>query len=139
MALPEPKRGLIFRYDYLWLREADSGKDTSKERPACLVLTTDSAIKPRLVVILPITHSKPQGRTKGIPIPAEVRRKLGLDDQPSWIITNEYNIDEWPNPGIAPLPGARSRFSYGILPLDVLEAVLVDFLKHYDPTLAVRR
>jgi hypothetical protein len=25
---------------------------------------------------------------------------LGLDDEPSWVIMSEHNIDEWPNGGL---------------------------------------
>ena len=66
MKLPEPELGLVFRYDYVWSREAQRGKSTSKERPACIALATDSEIVPQLVVILPITHRKPTDGTSGI-------------------------------------------------------------------------
>ena len=56
--LPEPRPGLIIRYDYLWTREAAAGRDQGKERPACLVAAMDSTASPRFVVILPITHSR---------------------------------------------------------------------------------
>ena len=55
MALPEPKPGLVIRYDYLWSREAAVGRDQGKDRPACLVAASDSTTLPRFVVILPIT------------------------------------------------------------------------------------
>jgi mRNA-degrading endonuclease toxin of MazEF toxin-antitoxin module len=83
MALPEPRPGLVVRYDYLWNRQAAAGRDQGKERPACLVAASDSAAKPRFVIILPITHSPPTGETIGIEIPARVREAIGLDDAPS--------------------------------------------------------
>ncbi len=55
MPLAEPRPGLVFRYDYLWSREAVAGRDQGKERPACLVAALDSSIEPRFVVILQIT------------------------------------------------------------------------------------
>lgn len=129
MALPEPKPGLVFRYDYLWLREAQTGLDQGKERPACLVAAIDSPGRPRFVVILPITHSRPTGDTVGIEIPPSVRRHLGLDDADSWIIVSEHNVDEWPNGGIAPLPGRQNVFSYGFLPPRLFEKVRERFLE----------
>jgi hypothetical protein len=81
MALPEPRPGLVFRYDYLW-NKAAAGRDQGKERPARLVAASDSAAKPRFVIILPITHSPPTGETIGIEIPARVREAIGLDDAP---------------------------------------------------------
>ena len=60
-------------------------------------VATDSDVDPRVVVILPITHSKPTGRTVGVEIPTDIRRYLKLDDQRCWIIVSEANIDGWPN------------------------------------------
>ncbi len=80
MALPEPKPGLIIRYDYLWVREAAGGRDQGKDRPACLVAASDSSSRPRFVVILPITHSRPAGDTIGIEIPPQARQAVGLVD-----------------------------------------------------------
>ena len=95
MALPDPRPGLVFRYDYLWSRESISGRDQGKERPACLVAASDPATKPRFVVILPITHSPPSGDTIGIEIPPRVRQAIGLDDAPCWVVVSEHNVDEW--------------------------------------------
>jgi hypothetical protein len=116
MALPEPRPGLVFRYDYLWSRESRSGLDHGKERPACLVAASDSAAKPRYVVIVPITHSPPTGDTVGIEIPPRVRQAIGLDDAPCWVVVSEHNVDEWPNGGLAPVPGRPGVFSYGFIP-----------------------
>jgi hypothetical protein len=38
--LPEPRPGLVIRYDYLWSREA-AGREQGKERPACFVAAMD--------------------------------------------------------------------------------------------------
>ena len=139
MTLPDPEPGLVFRYDYLWLRESRKGKDASKERPACLAVATDSAIEPRLVVILPITHSVPAGETIGIEIPVNIRRHLGLDDQRCWIIVSESNIDTWPNPGISPVRGKTGTFAHGILPAAFFAAVKERMLRHMDVRRSVRR
>ena len=129
MALPEPKPGLVIRYDYLWAREAAAGRDLGKERPACLVAASDSAVRPRFVIILPITHAPPVGDTVGIEIPARVRQALGLDDMPSWVIVSEYNVDEWPNGGLAPLSGRPDAFSYGFIPPRLFAQVKEKFLE----------
>lgn len=129
MALPEPKPGLVIRYDYLWSHEAAAGRDQGKERPACLVAASDSSLRPRFVVILPITHSPPDNDTVGIEIPARVKQVLGLDDAPSWVIVSEYNVDEWPNGGLAPLPGRPDVFSYGFNPPRLFGQVKEKFLE----------
>ncbi len=51
------------------------------------------------MVLLPITHTPPDGDTIGIEIPAKVKEAIGLDDIRSWVIVSEHNIDEWPNAG----------------------------------------
>ena len=123
MALPEPEPGLVFRYDYVWARETRRGATTGKERPACVAVAMDSDIDPRLVLIVPITHSRPTGKNVGVEIPAVVRRNLGLDDQPCWVIVSDSNVDDWPNPGIAPLPGKPSVFAYGVLPARLFDRI----------------
>jgi PemK-like, MazF-like toxin of type II toxin-antitoxin system len=127
--LPEPRPGLVIRYDYLWTREAAAGRDQGKERPACLVAAMDIATSPRFVVILPITHTRPDKKTVGVEIPAKVRKTLGLDDAPSWVIVSEHNVDEWPNAGLAPLPGRPGVFSYGFIPPGLFAQVKSKFLE----------
>jgi hypothetical protein len=130
--LPEPRPGLVIRYDYLWSREAAAGRDQGKERPACLVAATDPTTSPRFVVILPITHTRPDKDTVGVEIPARVRKALGLDDAPSWVIVSEHNVDEWPNGGLAPLPGRPGVFSYGFVPPGLFAQVKAKFLELYE-------
>lgn len=129
MSLPEPKPGLIVRYDFLWSHEAGRGQDQGKDRPACLVAATDSAIRPRYVVLLPITHTPPSGDTVGIEIPLKVKLALGLDELPSWIILSEHNIDEWPNGGLSTIPGIPGVFAYGFIPPGLFATVKAEFLR----------
>lgn len=129
MAIPEPSPGLVVRYDYLWSREAAAGHEQGKDRPACLVAASDSETKPRFVVRLPITHSRPIGDTVGIEIPAKVRQSIGLDDEPSWVVVSEYNVDEWPNAGLSPIPGKPGVFAYGFIPPSLFVAIKARFLE----------
>ena len=139
MALPDPKLGLIVRYDYLWSREAATGRE--KERPTCLVAASDSLTRPRYVVLLPITHSPPDSGTVGIEIPAKVKKAIGLDDAPSWVIVSEYNVDEWPNAGLVPIPGRPGTFSYGFIPPGLFAQIKTKFLElaRQSKTSVVRR
>ena len=132
MPLPEPRPGLVIRYDYLWTHEVVAGRDQGKERPACLVAAMDSLASPRFVVILPITHARPDNDTVGVEIPARVREALGLDDAPSWVIVSEHNVDEWPNGGLVPLPGRPGVFSYGFIPPGLFAQVKARFLELYE-------
>ncbi len=139
MSLPKPEPGLVFRYDFLWRHEADLGRQTAKERPACIAVATKPSPGKRIVVILPITHSKPNAETVGIEIPAGISRELLLDGERSWIIVSEANVDEWPNPGIAPVPGQRMGSIYGFLPPSFFALVKAKMLRHLIPKRSVRR
>lgn len=129
MALPDPKPGMVIRYDYVWAHDEAAGRSQGKDRPACLVAASDGFARPRYVVLLPITHSPPSMNTIGIEIPARVKAFLGLDDQPSWIIVSEHNIDEWPNGGLTPVPGGGGEFSYGFIPPGLFSIVRARFLE----------
>ena len=128
MALPDPKPGLVIRYDYLWTHEAAAGRDQGKDRPACLVAASDASARPRFVVLLPITHTAPTGDTIGIEIPLRVRQAIGLDDAPSWVIVSEHNVDEWPTAGLSPLPGKPGTFAYGFIPPSLFAAIKARFI-----------
>jgi hypothetical protein len=129
MAFLEPKPGLVVRYDYLWTHEAAAGQDQGKDRPTCLVAASDSSARPRFVMLLPITHTPPSGGTVGIEIPAKVKRAIGLDDESSWVIVSEYNIDEWPSAGLSAVPGRPGEFSYGYIPPGLFAIVKAKFLE----------
>lgn len=129
MALPEPRPGLVIRYDYLWSREAAEGRQQSEDRPACLVTASDSSTTPRFVVILPIRHSAPRGDDVGIEIPHQVRRALGLDDAPSWALISDHNVDEWPNAGLTAVPGRPDVWSYGFIPPGLFAQIKARFLE----------
>lgn len=130
--MPDPQPGLVIRYDYLWTREAAAGRQQGKDRPACLVAATDSTVTPRFVVILPITHTAPSGDTVGIEIPAKVRSAIGLDDAPSWVVVSDHNVDEWPNAGLAPIPGRQGAFGYGFIPPGLFRQIKSKFLELSD-------
>lgn len=118
---------MVLRYDYLWSQEAIQGRQQGKDRPTCLVAASDSRINPSYVVLLPITHSRPTGDTIGIEIPDKVKKAIGLDDEPSWVIVSDYNIDEWPNAGLGQIPGKSGVYSYGFLPPSLFATVKSKF------------
>jgi len=47
-------------------------------------------------------------------MPANVKRDLGLDREPSWIIATEINRFRWPGPDVRPLKGGSPL--YGAMP-----------------------
>jgi hypothetical protein len=52
-----------------------------------------------------------------------VRQSIGLDDEPSWVVVSEYNIDEWPNAGLSSIPGTSDVFAYGFIPPGLFAAI----------------
>ena len=143
MSIPDPKPGLVFRYEYLWKQQAEAGRDAAeKERPACIVLSVSRNEAETRVLVVPVTHSEPPAATPAIEIPAKVKVHLGLDAERSWIILSEANIDVWPSPDMRPIPGSSGRFDYGLLPLGlvrrmrktVLDMLAVKRLKAVDRT-----
>jgi len=128
---PEPEPGLVIRYAYLWRREQEAGREEGvKDRPCAIVLALAGQEDDRSrVVVLAITHTPPQPPTEGVELPASVKRRLGLDEERSWVIVSEANIFLWPGPDLRFLPerGPESA-AYGLLPPDVFRAVQERFL-----------
>jgi hypothetical protein len=62
-----------------------------------------------VVTVLPITHSAPADRASAVEIPLPVKRHLGLDDDPSWIIVAEGNEFLWPGYDLRKLPHSERR------------------------------
>lgn len=115
--IPEAKPGRVIRYEYLWRRQALKGQETAeKERPACIVLAVRNEAGTTRVLIVPITHAAPRPGEPACRIPPRVKQHLGLDDELSWIILSEANIDVWPSPDLRPIPGRNGVVDYGLLP-----------------------
>jgi hypothetical protein len=132
--IPEPIPGLVIRYSYLWQSEFVSGRDEgSKDRPAAIVaaIVSDTDGKKR-VLVLPITHTPPLAKAQEttIEIPPAVKRRLGLDDEPSWIVITEANEFIWPGPDLRPVPGDQlGGNAYGFLPPGLFARVQAAFVK----------
>ena len=82
-----------------------------------------------MVVILPITHVKPPPGTPALEIPAAVKSHLGLDEQRSWIMASECNVDSWPNPDLVPVARRSGEYAYGFLPPQLFNRVR-ELFKH---------
>lgn len=101
MERPDPRPGLLIRYDYLWNDESRRGREEgAKNRPCAVVLTVKEQNGRQLAVICAITHSPPREKGAAIEIPIAVSRSLGLDEDRSWIVTKEINLVDWADPGI---------------------------------------
>jgi hypothetical protein len=118
MPLPTPHVGLVISYSYLWAREHHTGQEEGmKHRPCAIVVARRIMDDKQLITVVAITHGRPIDPTEALEIPPSVKRLLGLDDLPSWIILNEVNDFIWPGPDLAQIPGSDTgRFDYGVLP-----------------------
>ncbi len=112
----EPKVGWVFRYSYLWHRHHLEGREEGdKDRPSlvlAIVTVLDDGVP--VVRVLPITHSPPSNPADAIEIPPATKRRLGLDDERSWIVLTESNRFVWPGPDIRQVD--RESGYYGPLP-----------------------
>ncbi len=128
-ALPAP--GMVIRYSYLWAGEHASGRDEGvKDRPAIVLAIANHAQDGETeVMAVAVTHSAPRNPEDGLVFPDDEKRRLGLDDVPSWIITTEANAFLWPGPDIRPLPGPPpARFVYGQISDRLLTRVARSYL-----------
>jgi hypothetical protein len=134
MSLPDPETGLVIHYAYLWRSDAERGEEEGrKDRPCAVVVArrveSSGAIG---VMVAPITHREPAENTTAIEIPLPVKRRLGLDDARSWIITDELNIFAWPGPDLRPTPQAGQRFAYGHLPKKLADELVKSVMAHVE-------
>lgn len=115
----------MIRYAYLWTHEADAGAEEGrKDRPCAVVLALARAEDVVEVVVAPITSSAPARGTDGVELPAETRRRLGLQDAPCWVVLTEVNRFAWPGPDLRPVETAAGLvWSHGLLPARLFERI----------------
>jgi len=131
LKLSPPVRGDIIRYAYLWADEHRQGREEGgKDRPALVLALTVLTENGRTeVLVLAVTHSAPRDQTDAVAIPAAVRRRLGLGEAASFIVTTEANAFLWPGPDVRPIPGRDPpSITYGRVPDELLRAAARSFL-----------
>lgn len=121
MPLPDPVPGLVISYAYLWRDEQDQGREEGlKDRPCVVVLAISQKEGEPLVTVAPISHVPPRHSREAIELPLATKRRLGLDDERSWIVATEVNRFLWPGPDLRPVPGRPGAFAYGSLPRQLM-------------------
>jgi len=126
-----PQRGSVIRYAYLWADENAAGQEEGRKDRPVLVLTLSVKEEDRStrLLVLAITHAARTDPEAAVLFPQEVKRRVGLDDAPAWIVTTEANAFVWPGPDIRPVPGRRPRtVVYGRVPDGLLRQVARSFL-----------
>jgi hypothetical protein len=81
------------------------------------------------VIVLPVTHTPPNDAAHAVEIPAATKRRLGLDDERSWIVVSESNRFTWPGPDLRPTKsGDPTSVAFGLLPKALFEEVRAKWL-----------
>lgn len=129
MTIPAPEPGLVISYAYLWHREFNAGQEEGrKDRPSVIVLCVDEPeAGVTVVTVVPITHVAPNLKDEAVELPPEVKRHLGLDDLPSWVVISEGNEFVWPGYDLR----KRSKgggYSYGLLPPRLFTRIVKAFV-----------
>lgn len=120
MSFPAPRAGMVIRYSYLWRSEQRRGLEEGlKDRPCAVLLAVTGGGGERRVV-LPIIHALPRDPAEAVELPHSTKRRLGLDDQRSWVVLTQANRFVWPGPDLRLVrPGDSSSVVYGELPSDL--------------------
>ena len=127
---PVPLPALVIRYSYLWHREFIAGREEGiKDRPCAIVVVVKTDDEGQHVLVLPVTHSPPGVQENAIEIPADTKKRLGLDGERSWIVLSEWNEFSWPGPDLRTTPnGDESTIAYGLLPTKFFAKVQAAFV-----------
>ena len=89
------KIGEVYRYSYLWSREALVGEESGRKyRPDCIVFKFSGETD--LLLIYPITTKQLASDRLAIEVPIGERRLCELNDR-SWIIVDEANSTQVSN------------------------------------------
>lgn len=131
MALPEPAPGLVISYSYLWHDQHQAGAEEGrKARPCAIVVVMIDADGDTRVYVAPITHSPPDD-PHAVELPLAVKKRLGLDDAPSWIVTSELNRFVWPGYDLRPITRDKpDAFAWGFLPVEIFAALKQGIAAH---------
>lgn len=121
---------MVIRYSYLWRSDYLRGlEEGQKDRPCAIILAVDNASGGTTVTVLPITHRPPSGTGQAVEIPAATKRRLGLDDDRSWVVLTEANRFIWPGPDLRRVdPRNPGNYSFGELPHALFIRIRNDFL-----------
>ena len=100
-------------------------------RPCVVVLAVERRGEGRRVIVAPVTRAPPRRDRGAVGIPAATKRRPGLDERRSRVVTDDLNEFLRPGPDLRPVPGRRpAALAYGLLPAAFHEAVRRRVLEH---------
>jgi hypothetical protein len=111
MADAGPSVGEVWRYPFLWSREAARGEtEGRKPRPVAMALLTRNAAGEREVLMVPITSRPPRDNPFALPVPDIEKQRAGLDLRLAlWIVTDQAMLASPPR--TAPPTASSSKAS----------------------------
>lgn len=127
---PKPPVGHLIAYEYLWASQAAKRSDGAKTYPVAVVVSREDRGPQPFAYVLAISHRPPSSGDRALEVPRKLKRHLGLDEEPSWIYTDELNVFAWPGPDLRPAhqlssrPHARDSCVIGALPTDWFRTVI---------------
>ena len=134
---PKPPVGHLISYEYLWNSQADKTDEGRTAYPAAIVMARDDVGPAPIAYALGVSHSEPREGDRAIQVPPKLKRYLGLDDEPSWIYTDQLNVFVWPGPDLRPgewlstRPSASGTCVISPLPADWFEEVKEHLAESY--------
>lgn len=123
-----PRIGAVVRYAYLWRDEAQVGRTVGRKDRPCAIVAIQRFPTGSRTAVMALTHSAQPDDARAVPVPTRVKRRLGLDTRPTWIVTAEVNLFLWPGFDLLDTP-ARTG-SYGDLPGGLVERVRKALREH---------
>ncbi len=123
---------MVVKYAYLWTHEHDRGlEEGGKDRPTAVLLALAKEDGEISVLAVPITHTPPHSPQDALEIPPETKRRLGLDEERSWVVVSEANVFRWPGPDLRSVSPARQTCVYGFLPQNFYRMVRRAYLARF--------
>ena len=98
----QPEAGDVVEFSFLWSHERDQGRVEGAKDRRCVILRILDG--PRIAVV-PITGTEPEHSHKI----ALAGGALGLA-RPSWIVTSEINVSDWPGYDLRPAARPSGAF-----------------------------
>jgi len=100
----EPQVGQVVDHLFLWADEQATGQVEGRKSRPCLIIAVERRkdTAPR-VTVLPITSQRPRAGTNAVPIPDDVKARIGLDRiRPAWVVIDDANMFTWPGFDLIP-------------------------------------
>jgi hypothetical protein len=104
-----PPVGFVIAYEFLWESQAGDREDGAKTYPAGVVMARKVEASATIAYVLGISHRQPQPGERALQLPPKLKRYLGLDEEPSWIYTDQLNVFTWPGPDLRPAERLSTR------------------------------